>query len=265
MAILYEGRTFDAEKTKAALVEWIRDWFNKNGPKSVAVFGASGGKDSTTAGAILKEALGKDRVMAVLMPNDIQPDINDSYEVVKSLDIPYVEINIAAAYNGIIEQLQGANLDTTNSLMMQNLAPRLRMSTLYAVAQTMNGRVVNTCNLSETAVGWETKWGDQVGDFSPLGGLTVEEVIAIGKLYTNEIPERLVMKAPSDGLCGKTDEDGLGTKYAYIDFCVRHSREEAKIAIPEADFNRITELNLRSQNKRIISLPTFTNIKFVED
>lgn len=265
MAILYDGKTFDANKTKDALVEWVRDWFNKNGPESVAVFGASGGKDSTIAGAILKEALGKDRVMAVLMPNGVQPDINDSYEVVKSLDIPYVEINISTAYTGLLDQLKQANLDAGNSVMVQNLPPRLRMSTLYAVAQTMNGRVVNTCNLSETAVGWETKWGDQVGDFSPLGGLTVEEVIAIGKLYTNEIPERLVMKAPSDGLCGKTDEDGLGTKYAYIDFCVRHSREESRASIPEADFNRITELNLRSQNKRIISLPTFTDIKFVED
>ncbi len=263
MAILYEGREFDPVKTKEALVAWTREWFNKNGPDSVAVFGASGGKDSTITAGILKEALGADRVKAVPMPNGVQPDIEDTYEVIKSLGIPFVEINIAKMYDGMIEQLLKAGLDADNSVMKQNLAPRLRMATLYAVAQTMNGRVINTCNLSETAVGWETKWGDQVGDVSLLGGLTVEEVVAIGKLIP-EIPERLVTKTPSDGLCGKTDEDGLGTKYAYIDYCVRHSREEAKENIPEADYNRILELNARSANKRIISLPTFTDVQFKE-
>ena len=245
MAILYDGKTFDAKRTKDALVEWVRDWFNKNGPESVAVFGASGGKDSTIAGAILKEALGKDRVMAVLMPNGVQPDINDSYEVVKSLNIPHVEINIATAYDGIIGQLLKAGLDVDNPAMKQNLAPRLRMSTLYAVAQTMNGRVVNTCNLSEDYVGYSTRYGDSVGDFSPLSNFTVTELLDIGRLL--KLPEFLVKKTPSDGLCGQSDEEKLGFTYAVLDRYIRTKEidnEEIKELIDKKHKQNLFKLQL---------------------
>ena len=89
-----------------------------------------------------------------------------------------------------------------------NLAPRLRMSAVYAVSQCFNGRVVNTCNLSEDWVGYSTRYGDAAGDFSPMAGFTVQEVKAVGRYLG--LPEELIEKAPSDGLSGKTDEDNLG-------------------------------------------------------
>jgi NAD+ synthase len=152
------------------------------------------------------------------MPNGVQSDIEDSYEVVKSVGIPYFELNINDAYKGIESQLSGAGISFTDQART-NLPPRLRMATLYAVSQSNNGRVANTCNLSEDWVGYSTRYGDAAGDFSPLGGLTVQEVVAIGKELG--LPVDLVEKTPSDGLCGKTDEDNLGFTYAVLDRYIR--------------------------------------------
>ncbi|WP_026507511.1 NAD(+) synthase [Butyrivibrio sp. MC2013] len=243
---------FDAAAVREDLIKWIREWFEINGKDAKAVLGLSGGKDSTIAASLCKAALGADRVFGVLMPNGVQPDIEDSYELVESLGIPYAEINISDSYLGIEKQLGKAGITMTKQAQT-NLPPRLRMSSLYAVSQSIGGRVANTCNLSETYVGWETRWGDQVGDFSPLGGLTVTEVIAIGRLC-DDIPERLVVKAPSDGLTGRTDEDNLGTRYAYIDAVIRGCAED----VPQADLDRIAALTAGSEFKRqSISLPTF--------
>jgi NAD+ synthase len=243
---------FNAVKVREELINWIREWFSVNGSDAKAVLGLSGGKDSTVAASLCKAALGADRVCGVLMPNGVQSDIEDSYEVVKSVGIPYFELNINDAYKGIESQLSGAGISFTDQART-NLPPRLRMSTLYAVAQSLNGRVANTCNLSETYVGWETRWGDQAGDFSPLGGLTVTEVIAIGRLCS-DVPEKLVTKAPSDGLTGRTDEDNLGTRYAYIDAVIRGRESE----VPAKDLERIRQLHAGSEFKRrSIALPTF--------
>lgn len=208
---------FDAVKIKDECVAWIRKFFDENGPGCSAVLGISGGKDSSVAAAICVEALGKDRVIGVLMPNGEQSDIDAAYKLVNHLGIEYYVINIKDAFDGIIKSISG-EIELSNQTMV-NLAPRIRMSTLYAVSQSKNGRVVNTCNLSEDWVGYSTRYGDAAGDFSPFCNLTVAEVKAIGKVLG--VPEDLVEKVPSDGLTGKTDEDNLGFTYAELDRYIR--------------------------------------------
>ena len=224
---------FDAESQRDGAIEWIRSWFAENGPDSPAVIGISGGKDSTVVAALCARALGPDRVVGVMMPNGVQPDIDDSKKVIKALGIRGYTVNISAATGGVLTAIDSAELTnaepvTPTKQMLSNLPPRIRMTTLYAVSQSMNGRVANTCNLSETMVGWETKWGDAVGDFSPLSGLTATEVVAIG-LTMPEIPRELVEKAPSDGLCGHTDEDAFGFKYAQLDRYLRSGETDPEV------------------------------------
>lgn len=209
---------FNASKIKEDLVQWIRDWFDTNGDGCNAIIGISGGKDSSVCAALCVEALGKDRVIGVLMPNLKQDDIDDSYQLVNHLDIQSFTIPISVAVAGIHNQLEHAGI-TVSEQSIINLPPRVRMSVLYAVSQSMNGRVINTCNLSEDWVGYSTRYGDSVGDMSPLSRLTVQEVIAIGKELG--LPMNLVEKVPADGLCQKTDEDNLGFTYAVLDRYIR--------------------------------------------
>ena len=208
---------FNAEKIKNECVEWIRDFFEKNGPGCNAVVGISGGKDSSVAAALCAEALGKDRVIGVLMPKGEQHDIDAAYMLVNHLGIRHYVINIKDAVDGVISNLPKEMEITAQTL--QNIPPRVRMTTLYAVSQSHNGRVCNTCNLSEDWVGYSTRYGDSVGDFSPMSFLTVHEVKEIGRLLG--LPPELVDKVPIDGLCGKTDEDNLGFTYATLDRYIR--------------------------------------------
>ncbi len=207
--------TFDVQKTKDGCVGWIRDFFEKNGPGCNAVVGISGGKDSSVVAALCAEALGTDRVIGVLMPNGEQSDIDMAKLLVDSLGIRSVVVNIKDAFDATVRNIP-IGLSAQSRI---NLAPRLRMATLYAVSQSCNGRVANTCNLSEDWVGYSTRYGDSVGDFSPLSHLTVQEVKAVGRLLG--LPGALVDKAPSDGLTGKTDEDNLGFTYAELDRYIR--------------------------------------------
>ena len=208
---------FDAVKVKNECVEWIRDFFEKNGKGCNAVVGISGGKDSSVAAALCAEALGKDRVIGVLMPKGEQHDIDMAYLLVNHLGIKHYVVNIKDAVDGLIGSLP-ADLELT-SQTLQNIPPRIRMSTLYAVSQSVNGRVCNTCNLSEDWVGYSTRYGDSVGDFSPMSNLTVTEVKEIGRVLG--LPDVLVDKVPIDGLCGKTDEENLGFTYAELDVYIR--------------------------------------------
>ena len=208
---------FDAKKVKEQCVLWIQEFFNKNGADCNAVVGISGGKDSSIAAALCVEALGKDRVIGVLMPKGEQHDIDMAYLLVNHLGIKHYVINIKDAVDAIIKNIPDELPLTSQSL--QNIPPRIRMSTLYAVSQSCNGRVVNTCNLSEDWVGYSTRYGDSVGDFSPLSNLTVTEVKEIG--YLLGLPKELVDKTPIDGLCGKTDEENLGFTYAELDKYIR--------------------------------------------
>ena len=212
---------FDAQRAKDKCVEWIRDFFEKNGKGCVAVVGISGGKDSSVAAALCVEALGADRVVGVLMPCGVQHDIDMAQLLVKHLGIRNYTVNIKDCLDGL---LSGMPKDLELSAQSRtNLPPRLRMSTLYAVSQSLNGRVVNTCNLSEDWVGYSTRYGDAAGDFSPMANFTVAEVKAIGRVLG--LPDVLVDKVPIDGLCGKTDEDNLGFTYETLDKYIRDGIE----------------------------------------
>ena len=211
------GKTMDAIRVKNDCVKWIRAFFDENGKGCSAVIGISGGKDSSVAAALCAEALGRDRVIGVLMPNGEQGDIDCARLLVSHLNIEHIEINIKSAVDAVISSLP-EGLEVTDQARI-NLPPRIRMSVLYAVSQCRNGRVVNTCNLSEDYVGYSTRYGDAAGDFSLLSHLTADEVVEIGRAMG--LPARLTEKAPSDGLTGKTDEDNLGFTYRELDRYIR--------------------------------------------
>ena len=215
---------FDALKVKNECVEWIKAFFEENGKGCNAVIGISGGKDSSVAAALCVEALGKERVIGVLMPCGEQHDIDMAYMLVNHLGIKHYEINVKAAVDGLLNAMP-ENLEISNQTKV-NVPPRIRMATVYAVAQSCNGRVVNTCNLSEDWVGYSTRYGDAAGDFSPMCNLTVTEVKEIGRVLG--IPDVLVDKVPIDGLCGKTDEENLGFTYAELDKYIREGIIEDK-------------------------------------
>ncbi len=231
--------TFDAKEMAEKVAQWIRDFFEENGPGCNAVLGISGGKDSSVAAALCVKALGRDRVIGVLMPNGEQSDIDCAKQLVDVLGIKHYVINIKDAFDGVINQLKLSGVEVSNQTVV-NLPPRLRMSTLYAVSQSHNGRVVNTCNLSEDYVGYSTRYGDAVGDFSPLSFLTVEEVKAIGSELG--LPDNLVDKVPSDGLTGKTDEMNLGFTYATLDKYIRYGVCEDKEIKKKIDDRHVKNL-----------------------
>ncbi len=212
---------FDAKKVKNEIVEWIRDWFEQNGKDCMAVVGISGGKDSSVVAGLCCEALGKDRVIGVKMPCGEQKDIDYSNMLINHLGIKSYTMNIWDAVVGIDNQFP-TDIEISKQTTT-NLPARIRMATLYAISQSVNGRVANTCNLSEDFVGYATKFGDAAGDFSPLSQLTVTEVKAIGRELG--LPSELVDKTPTDGLCGKTDEDNLGFTYAELDAYIRDGIE----------------------------------------
>lgn len=210
--------SFDAKKVKNEIVGWIRKFFEENGMDCNAVVGISGGKDSNIVAALCVEALGKERVVGVLMPNGGQSDISYSQMLVDYFDIESYTINIENSVRGILTEMLN-NIGDVTPQTMTNLPARIRMAALYAISQSKNGRVANTCNLSEDWVGYSTRYGDAAGDFSPLSRLTVSEVKAIG--YELGLPKELIEKIPSDGLCGKTDEDNLGFTYDVLDRYIR--------------------------------------------
>lgn len=227
---------FDVKKAAEACIEWIRSWFEENGKGCNAVLGISGGKDSSVVAALCVKALGKDRVIGVLMPQGEQFDIDYSYELCKFLDIKNYTVNIGET----VKALKAAMDFEPSVQAVTNLPPRIRMAATYAVSQSFNGRVANTCNLSEDWVGYATRYGDGAGDFSPISRFTVQEVKAIGRHLG--LPEKFVEKPPLDGLCGKTDEDNLGFTYAVLDAYIREGTEPE----PEtkARIDRLHKLNL---------------------
>lgn len=231
---------FDAAKTKGEIVEWIRNYFRKNGPDCNAVIGISGGKDSSIVAALCCEALGNGRVIGVLMPQGAQSDIDVARELVTHLGIKSFEINIAEAVNTLLTNGRAAGLCDSKQARV-NLPARIRMATLFMVSQSMNGRVANTCNYSENYVGWATLFGDGAGQFSPLGKLTVTEVKAVGRELG--LPEKFIEKAPADGLTGKTDEDNFGFTYEFLDKYIR-TGDFGGDSATAAKIDRMHEVNM---------------------
>lgn len=233
-------KNFDAVKTKNDIIKWILDWFAINGPDCNVVCGISGGKDSSVVAALCVEALGKDRVFGVMMPNAIQSDISDSYTLVDYLGINFITVDIGLSVDSLLcgitypKNCRGIKDMQISEQTRINLPPRIRMATLYAISQSINGRVACTDNLSESYIGYSTRWGDNVGDFCPLANLTSEEVVAIGDALG--LPYELTHKVPSDGLCGKTDEDRFGFTYEVLNRYIRTGvceNEETKKKIDE--------------------------------
>lgn len=228
---------FDAEKAVKDIVDFIRKYFESSGGET-AVVGLSGGKDSTIVAALCAKALGKENVVGVILPNGTMPDYRMAMEVAELYCGPRFSHDISVMVNDLI---YGEALPYPTKQAMVNLPARLRMATLYFVAQSImgHGRVANTCNASENYVGYSTWYGDCAGDFSPLHDFTVQEVKAIG--HELGIPDRFVDKIPDDGLCGKTDEDNLGFTYEVLDRYIREG-----ICEDEAVKKRIDEMHERN-------------------
>lgn len=229
---------FDAVKVKNDCVQWIRDWFEENGKDCNACIGISGGKDSSVVAALCCEALGKDRVIGVLTPNGVQKDIDDALDLVDHLGINRIVVNIGNAVKGVVDGIHSGWKNSQNLMFniseqtMINLPPRIRMATLYAISQSVNGRVVGTDNASEAYIGYSTRWGDNVADLMPILNFTSEEVVAIGDVLG--LPYELTHKTPSDGLCGKTDEDNFGFTYEALNKYILTGEcedEETKVKI----------------------------------
>jgi NAD+ synthase len=215
---------FDVKKVKNEIVEWIRNWFEQNGKDCMAVVGISGGVDSSVVTALCVKALGKDRVFGIKMPCGEQPDIEYANMLIKYLEIKSYTMNIWDAVIGIDNQFP-TDIEVSKQTTI-NLPPRIRMAALYAISQSLNGRVVNTCNMSESYVGFDTRYGDSAGDLSPLANLTKTEVIALAKELG--LPDELVHKTPQDGLTGLTDEQSFGFSYAELDAYIRDGIEPSE-------------------------------------
>lgn len=234
---------FDAKKVKNEIVEWIRNWFEENGKYCNAIVGVSGGIDSSVATALCVKALGKDRVFGIKMPCGEQPDIEYANMLIKYLEIKSYTMNIWDAVIGIDNQFP-TDVEVSKQTTI-NLPPRIRMATLYAISQSLNGRVVNTCNMSESYVGFDTRYGDSAGDLSPLANLTKTEVIALAKELG--LPDKLVHKTPQDGLIGLTDEQSFGFSYAELDAYIRDGiepNEEVKAKIDSMHEKNLFKLQL---------------------
>ena len=210
---------FDAIREKENIVQWIKDYFHINGINSKCIIGISGGTDSSVVAALCVEALGNDNVYGILMPCGLQKDINYSYDLCKELNIKYHEIDLFDTYNTFINEINfNLDKDRIDNKIMSNILPRIRMTTLYTMSAILQGRVANTSNLSEITIGWETKWGDNVGDFSPLREYTKTEVKEIGNLL---LDTKYVSKEPEDGMCGFSDEHMFGFTYEILDKYIR--------------------------------------------
>lgn len=243
-------KNFDVKSVTAQLVEWVKNYFETTAsPETKAVIGISGGKDSSIAAAVCVKALGKDRVIGVLMPQGEQSDISYSRLLVDTLGIQSYTVNIGETVSSFMNELE-KHVKPTNQAVV-NTPARIRMTTLYAIAACVGGRVVNTCNLSEDWVGYSTKHGDAAGDFSPLSDLTVTELLQIGDELG--LPKELVYKVPTDGLCGKTDEENLGFTYAMLDRYIRGEDDLSDYPDIKAKIDRLHKANLH----KLMLMPKF--------
>ncbi|MBP3436987.1 MAG: NAD(+) synthase [Clostridia bacterium] len=209
------------------------------------VLGISGGKDSTTV-AMLAKAVWGDKVLGVLMPNGEQKDLDDSLEICRQLALSYYVVNIRDAFDGLLGAIPAEISDKSKT----NIPPRLRMTTLYAIGQTMGYRVIGTGNASEGYIGWTTKWGDSAYDLNPIGSLTCSEVVELGVYLAEQmgLDPAFVVKPPSDGLTGKTDEDNFGFTYAELDAYIKTGKGN-----PET-IEKIEKMHRASAHKRAMPL-----------
>lgn len=249
--------TFDAAKTTAQLVKWIQDYFESAGAGAKAILGMSGGKDSTVSAALLAKALGKDRVIGVAMPQGSQ-SLNGADDICKALGIKMYTVNVGSACEALLGAIKDSGEELVNA-SVQNIPPRVRMTTLYAIGQTNNARVVNTCNLSEDYIGYATKFGDGAGDFSVLANLTVTEVLAIGDYLG--VPYEWVHKTPDDGLPHSCpDEEKIGFTYAELDVYIRTGKApEGFVHENEAEGLKVDKIDrmYKANRHKLLPMPSF--------
>ncbi len=249
----------DAKSNLEKTLEWLRKYRDDTACRGV-VLGISGGKDSTTVAMLAKKVWGKN-VVGVLMPNGEQKDIGDSLDIVRMLEIEHRVVNIGAAYTAIINAVEhSAGGTAAENVVLScprvtdkaktNIPPRLRMSVLYSIAQSLDYRVIGTGNASEAYIGWTTKWGDSAYDFNPIAHLTCSEVVAVGELLAAEfgLDRKYIVKPPSDGLCGKTDEDSFGFTYAELDRYILSGRE----SVDKTTADKIERMHASSAHKRAL-------------
>jgi NAD+ synthase len=211
----------DDEKLKKEMngaIEWISNYVNESGAKGIAI-GLSGGKDSATVLAMAVKAIGKENVVAVSMPcNSIASDFDDAKECADKFGVKFIKVDLSSAYGelekSINEQIGKVGAQELSREAKINIKPRMRMATVYSIAQSLGYLVIGTGNLCEAMVGYTTKWGDSASDFNPIANFTVAEVLRIGEFLG--VPDVIIKKAPNDGLGGQTDEEKLGVKYAQI-------------------------------------------------
>ena len=217
---------FNAKEQLPGLIEWMRQQM-KNCYGKTAVIGISGGKDSSVVAALSVAAYGIENVVGILMPDGEQPDIDYSRDLVEFLGLRHYTFNIQGGTSGLLGEMERLGVEASRQTKV-NLPSRIRMATLYAMAQSLpGGTVINTSNLSEDWVGYCTVYGDSAGAFSPLGMYTTEEVIALGAELG--LPEKFLIKPPSDGLTGLTDEDNLGFTYHAVNEYVRKGEVDPEI------------------------------------
>ena len=249
--------SFDAAKTTEALIKWTQDYFAKAGEGTKAILGMSGGKDSTVSAALLAKALGPDRVIGVSMPQGSQ-SLNDADKICEKLGIKMYTVNVGKACDGLLEAIKDAGENLTHA-SVHNIPPRVRMATLYAIGQTNNARVVNTCNLSEDYIGYATKFGDGAGDFSLLAELTVTEVLAVGDYLG--VPYEWVHKTPDDGLPHSCpDEEKIGFTYAELDIYIRTGKApEGYVHGNEAEGLKVDKIDRmhRANLHKLLPMPKF--------
>lgn len=236
-------------------VNRIRDWYeNESGGSEGLILGISGGKDSSVVAALCSKAIGKDNVLGVIMPNGVQKDIDYAYGICDFLGIKRIKFNISNVYDSLYGDLKSLNNYNKSSDITitedakVNIPPRIRMTVLYAIGQSIRYRVVGTGNASERFVGYFTKWGDGACDFNPIARFTSEEVIEIGRELG--IPEKFLIKPPADGLCGKTDEDNLGFTYKELNSFIKNGHCGSK----EIE-NKIMSMHRRNLHK-LLDIPT---------
>lgn len=231
----------DMEKLCDELVEWLKNYV-KNAGVSGAVFGMSGGIDSSVVSVLCKKAF-DDNALGLIMP--CHSDKNDELDaklVAEKFDIKYRVVTLDSVYDEFLKVVD----ETEDKLVKANIKPRLRMTTLYYYAGLNNYLVIGAENKSELTVGYFTKYGDSGADLMPIANLVKSQVRMLASYLG--IPQKIIDKAPSAGLwSGQTDESEMGITYEELDNYILTGKADPKVK------ERIELLNKRSEHKRVLA------------
>lgn len=239
-------------------ITWIKQYVENSRAKGI-VIGNSGGKDSATVLAMAVEAIGKENVLAVSMPcNSQNTDFEDAKLVAEKFGVNFIKVDLTNCYSEMEKEINSKLEQNLSKESTVNIKPRLRMTTLYGIAQSLNYLVIGTGNLCEAMVGYTTKWGDNSSDFNPIGNFTVDEVLEIGKMLG--VPEKILKKAPNDGLGGLTDEEKMGIKYSQITQMIETGKTEEN-----AQKEILRRYNNSKHKRQLVPTYKFERNNFLED